>query len=54
MRKEELEFISQITADVPCGGEVTSGQEEDERLQETDFIINELKAAPSYLSGQHL
>lgn len=43
MRKEELEFISQITADVPCGGEVTSGQEEDERLQETDFIINELK-----------
>ena len=25
MRKEELEFISQITADVPCGGPLRGG-----------------------------
>lgn len=43
-RKEELDFISQITENMPCGGEVTSrADEECTKLCEADFIINELK-----------
>ena len=38
MRKEELEFISTITEEMPCGGEVTAGAEE----YDADFVINEL------------
>ena len=44
MRKEELEFISCLTAEVPCGGEVTYCIEEDSRMYEAEFIINELKS----------
>lgn len=44
MRKEEIEFISCLTAEVPCGGEVTSCIEEDSRMYEVEFIINELRS----------
>lgn len=44
MRKEEIEFISCLTAEVPCGGEVTSCIEEDSRMYEAEFIINELRS----------
>lgn len=43
MRKEELEFIARLTEKVPCGGEVTSCMEEDCRMREEEFIINELR-----------
>lgn len=43
MRKEELEFISRLTEEVPCGGEVTSCIEESSRMCEAEFIINELR-----------
>ena len=43
MRKEELEFIARLTEKVPCGGEVTSCMEEDCRMREAEFIINELR-----------
>ena len=43
-RKEELDFISQLTESLPCGGEVTScAGEAQELLQNPDFIISELK-----------
>ena len=43
-RKEELDFIDQLTENVFCGGEVTScTEEEKEKLCDEDFIVNELK-----------
>lgn len=43
-RKEELDFISQITESLPCGGEVTScAGEEAAKVSEADFIVSELK-----------
>ena len=43
-RKEELDFINQLTESLPCGGEVTScAGEAQELLQNPDFIIAELK-----------
>ena len=43
-RKEELDFISQLTESLPCGGEVTScAGEEAAKVSEEDFIVSELK-----------
>ena len=43
-RKEELDFISQLTESLPCGGEVTfCAGEEAAKVCEEDFIISELK-----------
>ena len=43
-RKEELDFISQLTENLPCGGEVTScAGEEAVKVSEADFIVSELK-----------
>ena len=43
-RKEELDFMDQLTEDVFCGGEVTSCTENEKRkLCDADFIVGELK-----------
>ena len=43
-RKEELDFISQLTENLPCGGEVTfCAGEEAGKVCEADFIVSELK-----------
>lgn len=43
-RKEELEFVSRLTEDVPCGGEVTLCAEEgNSEVNKAEFIVSELK-----------
>lgn len=51
-RKEELEFLEQITNDSPCGGEVVPGM--DGRQESAGFVVSELKTMHlTYLNCAH-
>ena len=51
-RKEELEFLEQITKDTPCGGEAVLGT--DGRQDNADFVLSELKLMHlTYLNCAH-